>query len=996
MMLSFLHNATPRRKDKKLLAPQEAALRIQNFIRMKQATKLKQILKNRRNYRKNIKKELLLTEEYFVSDLSLLIKNCYEPLLEATKSVNPIITLEDLENIFANIVEVRDAGKQFLDLLSEAIHVNDHYSKFGSVFTTFASGFKTYYPYTANYQRAQKFLDAERQQNPLLEAFLQELEFTEKLKEMDIFSFLIKPIQRLTKYPLILDSLVAYTDIEHPDYKDIKEAQALTRTLNEENNMYIEHYTKNLRQIELQETYGNPLEVSIYHPGRHLILEEVVYSTKDKLGQAHNLFILSDMVVYSPQLHLTEDHQGKLKPAQRNHANYIRLNDASLIKDISDGKYFSNLFSIVGINRVETFSVKDLETKQRIISTLDSALQELKKASVLSDLKQLNISEQMSYVTKQIEVHALGSEERPNGFNTYTYYIILITLGSKYRKVFKTYGNFFDLSQQLQSEFPNKKLLFLSRDLEIIKSHRSKTIERRKFAIENFLQHAFQDRDIRFSAHVSNFFKFPKNFFEEERVSGINESQKIRKVKTSIVTLEETYARISSLSMRRRSHEHRKSSAYRLSLDLNTAEETPAVRNSFVFEEINDSKEVFKMVDADTLSQKHLSMSSGRERFGSFGKHATLPKHMIDVFLIDGTRFSYGINERTTAGEICDLISEQLHLKVNDDFRLFLTESEQLERGLDDNELIAEAIYIDNELKANLRNSVWCKLKRKFLDAFRNRPSKLVFKKFYYQCKEEEVRQYKNDYIRLKLLVAQALDEVKKLRYDLDYKEYILLATLAACEKYQDEIKLIGQSNWYKKAKQKNLFLEFIPEKVFETRNEIYWNNAFESCWKKLAPRIEATVQSNIEFFEEKKSADSKVNSFNSLESIFNSVASADRIVKLLIMNIMWSKKTYGMALYEAKVKYPSQKITQSGWPREKFLFGISHDKIQAISLNRSKTYATIKLKEIANMKCYPVSLVITLNGGDMIRLDSKRSFEIYQLIKIYQQLEEFYSKEHK
>lgn len=976
MLLTIPHEV-PSFREKKLPTRTEAARRIQSFIRMIQSKKLKQLFKNRRNYRRNIKKELLMTEQNFVSDLSLLIKNCYEPLLESQQTLNPILTLEDLETIFANLVEVRDSGQEFLGLLSEAIQLDDHYAKFGCVFTKFASGFKVYYPYTANYQRAQKFLVTMRQQNPLLDQFLHNVEFTEQFRDMDIFSLLVKPIQRLTKYPLLLETLLAYTDIEHPDYADLEEALALTRRLNEENNMYIEEFTKNLRQMELQEVIGNPLEVSIYHPNRRLLLEEIVYTTKDKLGQAHHIFILSDMVVYSPQLQLSEDYmyQSKPKPTPKNQANYIRLNDVSLIKDISDGKYFTNLFSIVGVNRVETFSAKDLETKQRILNTLDSALQELKRASLPQNHKIFSQSERTPVINKQVEVHAIGSEERPNGFKTYTYYILLITFGSKYVKIFKRYSDFLELSQQLHDQFPKKKLLFLSKEIEIIKSHRSKTIERRKFAIENFLQLALLDKEVRDCAHVSNFFKFPEDFFEEERATTTKIPFK-QKYETSIVSLEETYARI-SLVRRKTTYSH-KPIPYRPSLDLNT-DSLPA-KSSFVFEEIAAQKEDFKMNELDTASPKFLSS------FGSGsleGKYTGLPKHKIKVFLIDGTCFTYTINERTTAGEICDMISEQLHLKVNDDFRLFLSESEKLERGLDDSELIAEAIYVADELRPNQRNSLWRKFQRKFLNVFTTRPSKLVFKKFYYLSKEEEVKQYKNDYIRLKLLVAQALHEVKKIRYDLDYKDYVLLAALATYDKYREDISLIGPMAWFKQPKSKSLFSGFIPEKVYETRKESFWNAAFESHWKKLAIKLDTTVQSNKEFLEEKKCGDFKMSELDSFE--MNSAGSAERILKLLIMSTMWSTASYGMTLYEAKVKYPSQQIIERGWPRDMFLFGIRPDECSIIALNRSKVFDRIKLKEIKNLKCLPVSLIISL-GDENVRLDSKRSFEIYQLIRIYQQ----------
>ena len=975
------HESGHMTKQVNKFTPDEAAIKIQSFIRIQKAKKLRNNLAARRAFRKNLIKELLRTEEHFVADLTLLIENCYEPLHDAVKSEAPILTQEEVERIFCNLIEIRDTGQKFFGVLNAAIDPGDPYCKIGHFFTTHSADFKVFYPYTANYELAQKALESLRQKKPAFDKFLEDIEFTEKLKFMDIFSFLIKPIQRLTKYPLLLENLVKYTEPEHPDYQGLKEALLLTQKLNQENNTYIEQFRKNLRQIDLQEVFGNPLKMSIYKPGRRLILEETVFTTKEKVQQQHIMFIFNDMILFTPQLQLPEEiSPDRKKGAKQQQAKCIQLDENSLAKDISDGKYFSNVFSIVGVNGVDTFSTKDSKTKEAILKTLDGILSDLRiDAAIQDDLTENK--NRTSPPRRLVEVHVLGSEERPDGFKSYTYYIVLIACGNNFRKIFKRYSDFLDLSKRLCEQFPGTRLIPLNKEIEIMKSHRSKTIERRKFAIENFLQHALQHYDIQTSPIVADFFKFTEDFFEN--AEGFQGGGADNKKGRFIVSMQEAVARVSPLNRRRKSQYHSTAKTLnRLSMDLTTS-----------IDEIVTSKTIHE----DYLPARHdrflteplhrmvTSLEENKNYSPSFAN--TLPKHSIDVYLIDGTSFAFLIDERTTAGYICDKIGMQLSLKENDDFRIFLTEGDQIERALDDNECIAEAIHVHKELRANQKNTLWQKIKRVVLDAFRDRPSKLVFKKFYYFTREQEKTHYLNDYVRLKSLVSQALYEVKNLRYDLEYKDYVLLACLGAYNQCYEEIRFQGPLQWLKTAKRNGVFLNFIPQKIYATRSESFWDNAIDQYWVGLVQKIDNIMQSNKQFLEERKmESDSQIIECEGIKFSCSSFLSVDKIVKQLIMSLMWSKKCYGMTIYEAKVKYPSKDVISRGWPTTKFLFGVKYGECQGFSLGLNKLLVTIKLSEIKNIKCYPLSLVLTLEDST-VRLDSKRSFEIYELIRIYQEL---------
>ena len=43
---------------------------------------------------------------------------------------------------------------------------------------------------------------------------------------MPLSSFLLKPMQRITKYPLLIGKILEYTPPDHPDHQNIKDALA--------------------------------------------------------------------------------------------------------------------------------------------------------------------------------------------------------------------------------------------------------------------------------------------------------------------------------------------------------------------------------------------------------------------------------------------------------------------------------------------------------------------------------------------------------------------------------------------------------------------------------------------------------------------------------------------------------------------------------------------------------------------------------------------------
>lgn len=61
-------------------------------------------------------------------------------------------------------------------------------------------------------------------------------------RKLDLSSLIVKPIQRLPKYILLLKDFFKHTPEGHPDYSNVKKSLEKFEQINEENNAKMNNY----------------------------------------------------------------------------------------------------------------------------------------------------------------------------------------------------------------------------------------------------------------------------------------------------------------------------------------------------------------------------------------------------------------------------------------------------------------------------------------------------------------------------------------------------------------------------------------------------------------------------------------------------------------------------------------------------------------------------------------------------------------------------------
>ncbi|XP_076002525.1 rho guanine nucleotide exchange factor TIAM1-like [Genypterus blacodes] len=168
--------------------------------------------------------ELVETERTYVKDLNCLIGRYLTPLQKET-----FLTQDELDVLFGNLPEMVEFQVEFLKTLEdgtrlvpdlEKLERVDQFKKIlfslGGSFLYYADRFKIYSAFCASHTKVPKVL-VKAKTDPDFKAFLEERN-PKQQHSSTLESYLIKPIQRVLKYPLLLRELYSLTDPDSEEH----------------------------------------------------------------------------------------------------------------------------------------------------------------------------------------------------------------------------------------------------------------------------------------------------------------------------------------------------------------------------------------------------------------------------------------------------------------------------------------------------------------------------------------------------------------------------------------------------------------------------------------------------------------------------------------------------------------------------------------------------------------------------------------------------------
>ncbi|KAG2467629.1 TIAM2 protein, partial [Polypterus senegalus] len=229
--------------------------------------------------------ELVDTEKSYVKDLTCLFEIYLKPLQNEI-----FLTQDEMESLFGSLPEMLDFQKVFLQTLEERIGSNPDFTtletplqfkkllfSLGGSFLYYADHFKLYSGFCANQIKVQKVLERAKTDRAFKE-FLDAKNPT-KQHSSTLESYLIKPVQRVLKYPLLLRELVSLTDAESEEHYHLTEAlkamEKVASHINEMQKIY-EDFGTVFDQLVAEQS-GPEKEVTEISMGEFLMHSSVVW-----------------------------------------------------------------------------------------------------------------------------------------------------------------------------------------------------------------------------------------------------------------------------------------------------------------------------------------------------------------------------------------------------------------------------------------------------------------------------------------------------------------------------------------------------------------------------------------------------------------------------------------------------------------------------------------------------------------------------------------------
>uniref|UniRef100_A0A8D3C0C5 Dynamin-binding protein n=1 Tax=Scophthalmus maximus TaxID=52904 RepID=A0A8D3C0C5_SCOMX len=177
--------------------------------------------------RSKVIEELLQTEKDYIKDLQMCVKEIIEPLQK--KQVKNV----DFDGLFGNIGSVIDLSQR----LSDTLHETD---SIGKVFLDFKVELEEVYKiYCQNHDDAISLLESYEKDENIQRHVLECLDrlramYREwgKTNYINLGSFLIKPVQRVMRYPLLLMELLGATPESHHDRPQLTRALLAVKEIN--------------------------------------------------------------------------------------------------------------------------------------------------------------------------------------------------------------------------------------------------------------------------------------------------------------------------------------------------------------------------------------------------------------------------------------------------------------------------------------------------------------------------------------------------------------------------------------------------------------------------------------------------------------------------------------------------------------------------------------------------------------------------------------------
>ncbi|KTW29133.1 uncharacterized protein T551_02407 [Pneumocystis jirovecii RU7] len=292
-----------------------------------------QNLNKPKDNRAKVVAELLDTERKYVQDMETL-----QNYMHALQS-NEIVSADTIHLLFANLNMLVDFQRRFLIGIEANSALQPEHQRFGALFMQMEESFSIYEPFCSNYTYAS---DLAIEETAKLSKLAHIVEPTYELP-----SLLIKPIQRICKYPLLLKELLKHTSPSDPHYEELKQGMHAIKRVTDRVNETRRRQENEVVVMELERRVEDWKGHNVSSFGA-LLLEDIFMVLKGDVEREYHVYLFERILLCCKEMSTSKKQTKNMsiskKPQKKRGSLQLKgrifINNVSDINSISkNGQY---------------------------------------------------------------------------------------------------------------------------------------------------------------------------------------------------------------------------------------------------------------------------------------------------------------------------------------------------------------------------------------------------------------------------------------------------------------------------------------------------------------------------------------------------------------------------------------------------------------------------------------------------------------------------------
>ncbi|PRP83680.1 calmodulin-binding protein [Planoprotostelium fungivorum] len=325
------------------------------------------------NFRVSVIKEIVSTEQAYVKHLRIIVNTFIDGL-----KYNNIVDEQTISSLFSNVRELEVLNSKLLARLQDRIeNSSSEYWMIGDIFLEMADQMAIYSIYCTNKDQSGSLYLKLFKENSSFQKWVKDMSKDTDLNGLGLQDFLVKPVQRICRYPLLLKELLRYTKDYHVDYEQLvlahQQMEQLTSMVNE-SKRYEESFAK-IHQV------ANLLGMSeLTDSEERMFIKEgeliAMLDGKSTKARSFTFFLFSDLLVFAKASRFSKRHSmsSKNRPAHMSFKGKMFMSEAT-IQSWNDATYIKYGWQLVSASGVKlTLGAQTQAEKDSWIKALNEVI----------------------------------------------------------------------------------------------------------------------------------------------------------------------------------------------------------------------------------------------------------------------------------------------------------------------------------------------------------------------------------------------------------------------------------------------------------------------------------------------------------------------------------------------------------------------------------------------------------------------------------------------